>query len=141
MYRITNGNAFDFTAMFDGQEYFFPSGEPVYCGPDATAHIFGLGQQDKSAIMSRHGWATYSNTYQQGLAILNNFKFEHMTQVLDAPLALVGADSGPAPGVQDPADLGESDGSPKSGGIEASSGAAARKPTAPPGGSGRRAPA
>lgn len=100
MFKITNGNPNPFTGRFDGQDYAFPHGQPVYCPDDAAKHIFGLGQADKSNVLSRNGWATVTGGLAVGLAILNNFKFVAVEQVYDAPLAIDVA-HGPAPVVGD----------------------------------------
>ena len=116
MYKVTNGNSFTFTAKYNGTEYKFPEGIAVYCDDDATNHIFGLGAPNKASVLARHGWATVSNTYQDGLKVLNAFAFEHMSPVYDAPLAIV-EDHGPAPVDQDASDEGGTDGSPESGAV------------------------
>lgn len=111
MYKITNKNEFTFTGRFDGKDYRFPAGKTVSCPDDAAAHIFGVGQQDKTAVLSRNGWATFSGSLAEGMAVLNKFQFEGVEVKLDAPLALVN-ESGPAPG---PEGAGADDASPDSG--------------------------
>lgn len=100
MYRITNGNDFDFIGRANGKDYLFPKGQPVYCDDEPAQHIFGIGQADKSAVIGRHGWAGTTASLLQGLSVLNAFAFEHMSPVYDAPLALID-DHGPAPVDQD----------------------------------------
>jgi hypothetical protein len=100
MFKITNGNDNPFVGRFDGQDYAFPCGQPVYCPDDAAKHIFGLGQSDKSNVLSRNGWATVTGGLAVGMTILNNFKFVAVEQVYDAPLATELA-HGPAPVVGD----------------------------------------
>lgn len=95
MFKVTNRSGKAFQARFNGHEYLFPKDEPVYVEEPAALHIFGIGQQDKTEILSRHGWATYANTLEEGMKVLNAFKFEHVVPKLDAPLAIV--DHGPAP--------------------------------------------
>jgi len=115
MFRITNGNDFDFIGRHNGNDYSFPKGQPVYCEDAPAAHIFGIGQPDKSAVLARHGWAAVTASIDQGLRILNAFTFEHVIPAYDAPLALVGGDDGygPAPVDQDaPASEDGTDGSP-----------------------------
>ena len=127
MYKVWNENkegpGKDFHAKFNGDEYFFPTGEGVYIGRDAAAHIFGLGTgPDRTAVLARHGWVTFSSTYAEGKAILDNFKFEAVEQQLDAPLALQvpPTDHGPAPVIQNaPARKGGTDGSTKRAGVVA----------------------
>ena len=103
MFKITNTNGFPYTGRYDGKDFTFPAGAPVYCPDDAARHIFGLGQQDKSAVLSRNGWATVTSGLQVGLDILNNFKFIAVEQVFDAPMADEIA-HGPAPVIGDGGD-------------------------------------
>ena len=95
MFKITNGTEKDFEARCDGKEFLVPKGQAVYCEDDVAAHIFGLGNEDKSAVLARHGWAHPGQSLAEGMKILNAFTFAHMAPVYDAPLALV--DHGPAP--------------------------------------------
>jgi len=130
MFKITNGLKEDFVGRFNGNDYKFPAGEPAYCEDDAAMHIFGIGQKDKTEILSRHGWATYASSIEEGMKKLNAFKFEHVNPKLDAPLALI--DHGPAPVVQDDEDdEGATDGE-----LEASSSVeepeVVQEPPAPP---------
>ena len=100
MFKITNGWDKDFCARFNGIEFAFPKDTPVYCEDAAAAHIFGIAQEDKTAVLARHGWATFTNTLADGMKILNSFSFEHVDQPLDAPLAREIVDHGPAPVIQ-----------------------------------------
>ena len=110
MFMITNGTDEDFEARFDGRDYLFPKGQPVYCDDDVAAHIFAVGNSDKSAVLARHGWSKPGQTIADGMKILNSFTFAHMAPVYDAPLALI--DHGPAPVGQDAAGTeGGTDGS------------------------------
>ena len=115
MFKITNRNKESFTGRFNGTDYEFPVNKPAMCDDEAAAHIFGIGQPDKSAVLARHGWAAVTASIDQGLRILNAFTFEHVIPAYDAPLALVGGDDGygPAPVDQDaPASEDGTDGSP-----------------------------
>lgn len=111
MFKITNGNLNQFVGRFDGQDYAFPPAQPVYCPDEAAKHIFGLGQVDKSSVLSRNGWATVTGDLEVGLAILNNFKFVSVEQVYDAPLAIELA-HGPAPVVGDAGGAAADDAAP-----------------------------
>lgn len=106
MFRITNGNEQDFIGRYNGRDYLFPAGSPAYCDDDASAHIFGIGNPDKSTVLARHGWACVTSNIAAGMRILNAFTFEHMSPAYDAPLALI-EDHGPAPVGQDAAGAGE----------------------------------
>lgn len=128
MFKITNGNLNPFVGRFDGQDYAFPPAQPVYCPDEAAKHIFGLGQVDKSSVLSRNGWATVTGGLAVGLAILNNFKFVSVEQVYDAPLAIEVA-HGPAPVVGD-AGEGSADDVPAPAVDDRLGGAAARLPGA-----------
>jgi len=120
MYKITNNGAEDFVGRYDGIDFAFPVGQPVYCETDAANHIFGLNSPDKTAVLVRHGWSKFTNTLAEGMEILNSFSFEGVGAPNDAPLARVlaePADHGPAPVGQDaPADAGGTDGSPATAG-------------------------
>lgn len=99
MFKITNGNKFDFSAAYNGQTYDFPQGRTVACEEEAAAHIFGLDQRDKTGIMSRHGWITITGPKTDGLAILARFSFEAIDQKLDVQMART--ERGPAPALQE----------------------------------------
>jgi hypothetical protein len=126
MFRITNGNSFDFIGRHNGQDFLFPQGKPVYCEDDAAAHIFGIGQPDKDSILARHGWVLPAQRKEDGMAILNAFAFEHMSPAYDAPLARIepGTGRGPAPVGQDaPAGVeGADESASPAGGVAAQSG-------------------
>ena len=105
MFKVTNTNAFDFIGRYNGKDYLFPQPvdgkkKPVYIDDDAATHIFGIGNFDKSKVLIRHGWATFSSGIQAGTDILNKFIFEQPEIAYDAPMALVTDDHGPAPVVQ-----------------------------------------
>lgn len=89
MFKITNGTKTDFLQRYDGVEYMFPAGKPVYCPEEAAKHIFGIGNHDKDAILLRNGWAKIGGNKQDGIAILNAFKFEPVAPNYDAPFAQV----------------------------------------------------
>lgn len=95
MFKVTNGNEFEFTAGFDGKHYRFPPGTPVVCPDAATIHIFGLTEPNKALIVSRHGWAKPTDPLHVGLDVLKKFQFLQLKPEYEAPLALV--DHGPAP--------------------------------------------
>jgi|GEM_PF-3997427 hypothetical protein len=103
MFKITNGNEFKFKARFDGMEFVFPPGEAVMCQDEAAQHIFGIAERDKTPVLARHGWVKPMAPLDDGMAILNRFKFEHVEQRFDAPLAQGYDDHGPAPVIQNPA--------------------------------------
>lgn len=105
MFKVTNGNLFNFVGRYNGVDYAFPVNEPAYCEDDAAAHIFGIGVTDKTAVLARHGWANFTSSVAAGMRVLNNFSFEHMDLPLDAPLArelalAAPTDHGSAPVVQ-----------------------------------------
>ena len=108
MFKITNTNDFDFEGRYDGVDFLFPKDKPVFCEDEAAHHIFGIGLKDKTPILSRHGWAPLraDASYQTGMKILNAFKFEHIEQKLDAPLARALAGHEPALVGQDAAAAG-----------------------------------
>jgi len=120
MFKITNRNKESFTGRFNGTDYEFPVNKPAMCDDEAAAHIFGIGQTDKTSVLARHGWAGVGKTYADGMLILDQFKFEHIQPQFDAPLAHEIAygreDHGPAPVVEKPAAKGGADESPKAAG-------------------------
>lgn len=99
MFKIRNGNATDFEASFNGKLYKFPAGKTVACEDDAAKHIFGIGEQNKTPVLARHGWVKVMGSTEEGLAILKNFKFESVEPDLGVPFA--DNDLGPAPGIQE----------------------------------------
>jgi hypothetical protein len=99
MFKITNRNDFPFTGRFNGIDYEFPVGEPVIIPDDAGVHIFAIGKWEKTEVLARHGWAKATDPREVGVAILNNFAFEHAHPTYDAPFAQVS--HGPAPVVGD----------------------------------------
>ena len=101
MFKITNGNAFTFSAAFNGETYTFPSGRTVACEDEAVAHIFGLDQTDKTGILSRHGWITVTGPKADGLAILANFMFEVVKPAMEIESARVAHGPAPMPRVAD----------------------------------------
>ena len=114
MFKIANGNDFDFETRFNGKDFMFPAGKAVFCEDDAAAHIFAVGQADKTAVLARHGWVKPGELVTKGLDILGKFSFDHVTPAYDAPLADVAAnaqyDHGKAPVVQNaPATKGAAD--------------------------------
>jgi hypothetical protein len=132
MFKVTNTNtdgvAKDFIGRYDGLDYQFPSpvggkNQPVYIPDDAAAHIFGVGSYDKTRVLVRHGWATFSSGIAAGMAVLNKFIFEQPEVAYDAPMALISDDHGPAPVVQ---------GAPGEAADDAEPGAVADEATAAP---------
>jgi hypothetical protein len=104
MFKITNGNDFDFEAGFNGRIYKFPMGKTVACPDDAAEHIFGIGDQNKTAYLARHGWVKVMGFVQDGLNILNKFKFQAVEPDLGVPMAEKGY--GPAPVLQEAGEEG-----------------------------------
>jgi hypothetical protein len=116
MFKITNRNDFDFTGRFDGVNFCFPKGKTVSCEDEPTMFIFGIGEKDKSPVLSRNGWASPGVPLADGMKVLNKFSFERIQEKLDAPLAREG--HGPAPVVKDaPTDKGAADDAPESAGV------------------------
>jgi hypothetical protein len=87
MYKVTNNNAFDFAAKFDGVEYVFPRGKTVACEDEPTKFIFGLGNPNKVEVLARYGWAAPWQPASDGMKVLDRFRFEHMQSKYDVPLA------------------------------------------------------
>jgi len=90
MFKIKNGNDFDFVARYDGREYTFPAGKTRACDDDAAHHIFGLGADNKMAVLTRHGWVKPMEAVSIGMAVLNKFSFELIQPKLDVPMATDG---------------------------------------------------
>lgn len=136
MFKIVNGNDFDFSPRFNSKEFMFPAGEAVFCEDDAAAHIFAIGKDDKSSILMRHGWVKPYEPAEKGLQILSKFKFEHVVPAYDAPMAQQDLnDHGKAPVVQNaPATKGPSDDS-----LAAAGAVEERRPRPPRPGSGAAA--
>jgi hypothetical protein len=90
MFKIKNGNDFDFSARYDGREYTFPAGKTRACDDDAAHHIFGLGSDNKMNVLTRHGWVKPLEPISVGMAVLNKFAFELIQPKLDVPMATDG---------------------------------------------------
>lgn len=103
MFKVTNKNATDFEAGFDGQRYLFPAGKTVVAPDDAANHIFGLDSKNKRAVILRHGWAKPHEPMTVGVAVLKNFAFERLDPKFDEQPALVNVHR-PAPVVADDGD-------------------------------------
>lgn len=104
MFKVTNGNTFDFTAKFSGVPYTFPKGQAVLLPEDAARHIFVIGDPNKAPYFSRHGWALPSENLDRGHKILAAFKFEAAQVKYEFPLAaeVANDDHGAAPVAQEP---------------------------------------
>jgi hypothetical protein len=127
MFKVTNRNPFDFVAKHAGISYFFPQGKTVAMPDEAAAHIFAIGDPDKTTVLMRHGWVRPTESLKGGLAILDNFAFERVVPKIDVPFASdIDAeqeldDHGAAPVVQEPEARGKgTDGSaPRASGVQA----------------------
>ena len=95
MFKITNRNDFDFIGRFDGVNFIFPKGKVAICEDEAAQFIFGIGEKDKTPVLSRNGWASPGVPMADGMKVLNKFSFERIQQKLEAPLAR--ESHGPAP--------------------------------------------
>ena len=126
MLKVTNRNDFDFHAKFNNRDFLFPKGATVAIDDEAAAHIFGLGETDKTAVLARHGWAAVVPRLEDGrevgsradgMRILNNFSFQTLEVKLDVPSALNNGprhhaddEQGPAPLSQETAGAKGTDG-------------------------------
>lgn len=96
MLTVKNGNKFDFSGRFNGRDYRFPKGKTVAIPEDAARHIFGVGEQDKTDVLVRHGWMRHSSEYDKGMEILNKFSFD-VADTFDAGDVLEEKGQGSAP--------------------------------------------
>jgi len=87
MFKVKNGNDFDFEAKFGGVVHRFPQGKSVLIEDAAAVHIFGIGDPDKTPYLSRHGWSRPLESTAKGLEIMNKFAFERIVPKYDVPLA------------------------------------------------------
>lgn len=78
---VTNGNDFDHQDRYNGEDFFFPKGERVTVPIIAAAHMFGLGNADKTETLVRLGWANDN----EGVKKLASFVFTQGVMV-EAPL-------------------------------------------------------
>jgi len=97
MFKITNGNEFNFVGRYNGQDYLFPKGECVACDDEAARHIFGIGDNDKSPYLVRHGWVQPTGALSTGLEILGKFKFDFVVPKSEIKNAIIEHEPAPMP--------------------------------------------
>jgi hypothetical protein len=69
---------------YNGKDYLFPYGQPVNVHLEVARHCFGLGQDDKSAALSRLGWARTSDELPDAIERLSNIRFEDLPELMEA---------------------------------------------------------
>ncbi len=93
---ITNMNGEDHADRFDGEDYYFPRGEPVEVPVEGASLMFGYGEENKTSTLMRAGKAPTANDLKSGLVWLANFAFnnakptEQGAPLLQSPEAVVG---------------------------------------------------
>lgn len=70
---VTNNTGADHTDMYNGKEFFFPTGEKTLVPAEAAYHMFGFGKKDKTENLIRVGKANLPN--DQGAKWLAKFVF------------------------------------------------------------------
>lgn len=74
---VTNRNENPHSDRFDGEDFFFPYGEPVEVPIEGADLMFGYGQADKTSTLMRSGMAPTAKDLKNGLLWLANFTFSN----------------------------------------------------------------
>jgi hypothetical protein len=82
--RIVNHNK-DVAGRFNGKDYLFKTGKPLDVPEIVARHVFGFGLEDKTAALSRLGWARTSDELEAGLEKLAKVSFEDPPEMIEAP--------------------------------------------------------
>jgi hypothetical protein len=82
--RIVNRNK-DVAGRFNGKDYLFKTGKPLDVPEIVARHVFGFGLEDKTAALSRLGWARTSDELEAGLEKLAKVSFEDPPEMIEAP--------------------------------------------------------
>lgn len=69
---------------YNGKDYAFPFGEPVNVHLDVARHLFGLGNDDKSAALSRLGWVQSSSDFPDAIERLGNIRFDDLPELMES---------------------------------------------------------
>jgi hypothetical protein len=72
-----------FRARYVGIDYDFRQNEAVNLPIDAARHIFGFGEDDKTASLHRLGWLTHTEGLEEALEKLSKIEFEPVQQVFE----------------------------------------------------------
>jgi hypothetical protein len=72
---VTNNGAVPFSSKFNGQEYTFSPNQKCTISADVARHIFGVGLNDKTEVLTRHGWMSHSSDMTNAMAKLDAFSF------------------------------------------------------------------
>lgn len=75
MIGVKNNTAEKFVGRYDGEDFVFEPGVPLAITPDAAAHIFGFGLEDKKPVLQRLGWMRTLDNMDEALAKLAKFQF------------------------------------------------------------------
>ncbi len=87
---IVNQNGEDYADRFDGEDYYFASGEAVEVPVEGAQLMFGYGEDNKTSTLMRAGKAATANDLKTGLVWLANFVFSNAKPIEQpAPLAAV----------------------------------------------------
>ena len=91
---VTNRNPEPHMDKFNGEEFLFPTGEPVLVSEAAAQHMLGYGLENKTDILVRLGWAVRLNEkgkqYEdnpEGVKQLARFVFEEAVMAPRSALA------------------------------------------------------
>lgn len=60
---------------FDGEDFEIRPGDCLEMPPEAATLCFGVGDEDKTRVIRRLGWARTQNDFQTALDRLNQFSF------------------------------------------------------------------
>lgn len=83
--RVLNGSEERIKGRFAGKDYILPPKGSLDLSPDAAAHIFGFGEEDKTNALSHLGWLLPTTRYEDALAKLDQLTFVEGRLEFDEP--------------------------------------------------------
>lgn len=75
MIGVKNNSKEKFVGRYNGEDFVFEPGVSVAISPEAAAHIFGFGLEDKQPVLQRLGWMRTRDGMPDALAKLAQFQF------------------------------------------------------------------
>lgn len=92
MIGVQNNTKEKFVGRYNGEDFEFEPGVPLAITPEAAAHIFGFGLEDKKAVLQRLGWMRTLDSLPDALAKLAQFQFLAVEQRFQEPPAKIATD-------------------------------------------------
>ena len=73
--RVINDHPHPVRGRYDGRDYVFHSGKGEDIPPDAAAHIFGFGSDDKLGALNRLGQLRPDSNVEEALKFFDKIRF------------------------------------------------------------------